>query len=256
MEYFNRYGAPVINLNPQQEGDKPTYTRRDSCNKCGGQGGSEAWKHTGWTCYKCGGTGREEPRTERAYTAEELEKLNATAAKRQATREANRVAKRAKASEDLAAKLRAFDETYPGLHQQIADASGDFFESLLACLSKHGGLSDPQITVAKDILARRAEEQAAKERAAEQSQYVGTVKDRITIAGTVTAVRSFPGWDWAGRACLKHITIITDQQGNQFKYFGYIADEGVALTVKSTVKEHVEYKGLKQTVVQRPKIAD
>lgn len=27
------------------------------CDRCGGQGGADAWKETGWTCYKCGGTG-------------------------------------------------------------------------------------------------------------------------------------------------------------------------------------------------------
>lgn len=256
MNYFNRQGTPVINLNPQQEGDKPTYTRRDSCNKCGGQGGSEAWKHTGWTCYRCGGTGREEPRIERAYTAEELEKLNATAAKARATREAKQEAKYAREREALAAKLRAFDEVHPDLRQQIASANGSFFESLLASLSKHGNLTDPQIAAAKEIIARRAEEKAAKELEAAQSQHVGTVKDRIAIVGTVTSIVRYAGYDWSGRECLKHITVITDQQGNQFKYFGYIADEGVALTVKATIKEHAEYKGLKQTVVQRPKIAE
>ena len=28
------------------------------CDRCGGQGGSEAWKYTGYTCYKCGGEGQ------------------------------------------------------------------------------------------------------------------------------------------------------------------------------------------------------
>lgn len=29
-----------------------------TCDRCGGQGTSEAWKMTGWTCYKCGGSGK------------------------------------------------------------------------------------------------------------------------------------------------------------------------------------------------------
>ena len=28
------------------------------CDRCGGQGGADAWQYTGWTCYKCGGTGQ------------------------------------------------------------------------------------------------------------------------------------------------------------------------------------------------------
>ena len=29
-----------------------------SCDRCGGAGGADQWKETGWTCYKCGGTGK------------------------------------------------------------------------------------------------------------------------------------------------------------------------------------------------------
>ena len=31
-----------------------------ACDRCGGAGGSDAWKYTGWTCYKCGGSGKME----------------------------------------------------------------------------------------------------------------------------------------------------------------------------------------------------
>jgi hypothetical protein len=30
------------------------------CDRCGGAGGADKWKPTGWTCYKCGGTGKQE----------------------------------------------------------------------------------------------------------------------------------------------------------------------------------------------------
>ena len=29
-----------------------------NCDICGGTGGSDNWKYTGWTCYKCNGSGR------------------------------------------------------------------------------------------------------------------------------------------------------------------------------------------------------
>ena len=29
-----------------------------TCDRCGGSGGADQWKYTGWTCYKCGGKGK------------------------------------------------------------------------------------------------------------------------------------------------------------------------------------------------------
>jgi hypothetical protein len=42
-----------------------------SCSRCGGAGGSEAWRHTGWTCYQCGGRGKW-PGTRRDYRPEDV----------------------------------------------------------------------------------------------------------------------------------------------------------------------------------------
>ena len=45
-----------------------------ACDRCGGVGGSDAWKHTGYTCYKCNGQ-RILPKTESVYTREKLDAL-------------------------------------------------------------------------------------------------------------------------------------------------------------------------------------
>lgn len=34
------------------------YEGMVTCPRCGGAGGAECWKYTGWTCYKCGGSGK------------------------------------------------------------------------------------------------------------------------------------------------------------------------------------------------------
>lgn len=53
------------------------------CDRCGGQGGADAWKFTGYTCYKCGGRGLVESKwIER--TPEYQAKLDAMRAKRNA----------------------------------------------------------------------------------------------------------------------------------------------------------------------------
>ena len=54
-----------------------------TCPRCGGQGGSEAWRFTGYTCYECRGTGTtDKPRIHKEYTPEYRAILDARAAKR------------------------------------------------------------------------------------------------------------------------------------------------------------------------------
>lgn len=47
-----------------------------SCDRCGGAGGAEQWKYTGWNCYKCGGTGKIHGKW-KEYTPEYEAKLEA-----------------------------------------------------------------------------------------------------------------------------------------------------------------------------------
>ena len=35
-----------------------TYEGEDKCPRCGGEGGSDRWKFTGWTCKRCNGSGK------------------------------------------------------------------------------------------------------------------------------------------------------------------------------------------------------
>jgi ssDNA-binding Zn-finger/Zn-ribbon topoisomerase 1 len=43
-----------------------TRTTTEPCQRCGGAGGAQAWKYTGWTCYRCGGNCTEQV-TRRVY---------------------------------------------------------------------------------------------------------------------------------------------------------------------------------------------
>lgn len=47
------------------------YYYNYTCPRCCGEGGSDAWKYTGFTCYACGGSGRrEKPTIIKVYTEE------------------------------------------------------------------------------------------------------------------------------------------------------------------------------------------
>ena len=82
------------------------------CDRCGGGGGSDHWKYTGWTCYKCGGTGKIASKwIER--TPEYQAKLDARRAKKQAERmaelERGRAEREARIAEEEA-KRKAEEE--------------------------------------------------------------------------------------------------------------------------------------------------
>ncbi len=89
ISLFDRRGNPFTE-NTSFKG-KPCHVRSRSCTRCGGQGGADAWKHTGWTCYRCGGNGVDPNREYiKLYTAEQNAKLDATAAKKEVKRQAAR----------------------------------------------------------------------------------------------------------------------------------------------------------------------
>lgn len=87
--------------------------------------------------------------------------------------------------------------------------------------------------------------------------YVGPVKQRETF--TVTIVRSyqkqqasFSGWGFE----TLFITTMVDDQGACLMSFStaFRPDVGQVLTIKGTVKEHSEYNGQAQTILQRIKV--
>lgn len=69
------------------------YSHGCACERCGGQGGSDAWIHTGWTCYACGGSGIGPEIISKEYTPEYEAKLAARRAARQAKKDEEAKAK-------------------------------------------------------------------------------------------------------------------------------------------------------------------
>ena len=70
-----------------------------ACDRCAGQGGSEAWRDTGFTCWKCGGTGKmfakwieRTPEYEAKLAARRAAKAAARAAEDEAAVEQRRLA--------------------------------------------------------------------------------------------------------------------------------------------------------------------
>lgn len=90
------------------------YRGTQPCPRCGGKGGSEAWKFTGWTCYECGGSGVVEVEW-KEYTPEHEAKLAKARAKRQAKRMAEIEARQAEYEE----KKRVEEEERKAREEEI-----------------------------------------------------------------------------------------------------------------------------------------
>ena len=93
-----------------------------TCDRCGGAGGADQWKYTGWNCYKCGGTGKvfdkwkeytpeyeaklEARRKAKAekYEREHAEEIAKAEADRKAKEEADRIAREAEEKKILEQK--------------------------------------------------------------------------------------------------------------------------------------------------------
>ena len=86
------------------------------------------------------------------------------------------------------------------------------------------------------------------------SEFVGQVKDRGTFDLTLTFRKGFDT-DFG----VSFLNTLKDSQGNVFTYWGNSfldVEVDTTITVKATIKDHREYQGTKQTVINRPKIIE
>jgi hypothetical protein len=120
-----------------------------------------------------------------------------------------------------------------------------------------GKLSPKQTTVVRNALARAKENNAKKaEREAQWAaeaanrEYVGEVGDKkFAVDGTIAFTNS-----WEGNYGRTYLTVIRDANDNTIKYKGnFIGRKGEKVKMIATIKAHEEYRGEKQTIVNRPR---
>ena len=154
-------------------------------------------------------------------------------------------------------KLAQFTEDHPEVVAFLNGRlpQGSFGEMLLnfrTQLDDFGRLSDKQVAVVERAIAKRAEwtKKADAERAqiAQTSGWVGTPKERRTWELTVKSsygVEGYNGTYW--------INTCEDASGNQIVYKGVRWEPGSVVITRATVKDHSEYRGVKQTIINRPR---
>lgn len=212
------------------------FNKRVRCDRCGGDGvykwgamisrmGCAPVPQYSGTCFKCNGAGKV-LEVVKEYTPEYRAKLDAANEKRRAKKEAEIVEQRAKREAERAEREAKWQR-------------------------------------------EREERRKAEEARKAISQYVGNVGERITATVKLEKEVSFDVPSFRGFGTdTKWIYIFADESGNKLIWKttnGLWKDgkngimepvyEGETVVIKATVKEHGDYKGEKQTEVQRVKIA-
>ncbi len=102
---------------------------------------------------------------------------------------------------------------------------------------------------------RHLEIEIKRAKVAATSNWIGVKGDKVNVMATVTGNRTFET-QWGS----KYLVTFADQTGNVLTWWGTSQDAaeceiGQSVTVKGSIKELGEYRGTKQTVLTRCKIA-
>ena len=174
------------------------------------------------------------------------------AKEKRVARNATAAAERRAAYEaERAARAAAFESAHAGLIARARavtdiEAKGGFIADVIM-----GGLSGRFISD-KALAAVTNAVADLERRATWNSAHLGTVGKRETFTAQVDRVAFFEG-----AFGLVWIITLRDEAGNAIvsKSTAFHAERGKTVTFKATIKEHSEFRGEKQTVVQRIKVA-
>lgn len=242
-----------------------------TCQRCSGQGASEAWKFTGMTCYECGGTGLSKLRVIREYTPEYQAVLNAKREARAAKREEML---RKEAEEKKQAWINeefpegciyiVMGKTY-NITEELKKAGAEW-TSRTGWMFKHKpeGFTTVEMTAdqcirydhygfpyhAHDIYDRAEEKFKAMQ---PTSEYIGTVGEKLTVTAIYqgSAYYEFIGTTYIHQFRTAEGNLLVWKTGTYLT-----TEEGALVEITATVKDHSEYRKEKQTVLTRAKIKE
>lgn len=266
--WFHRDGSACERAVTILDADRASYVTARACGRCGGAGGSAKWQFTGWTCFDCGGQGTRGTETVKVYSAAKLAKLQGTAAKAAERKATKLAAKQAAAAAAADERRAAFLATHGALLARVLPYVGEdveggevrhpFLTDVYRKAMERAELTDGQVTALVSYVTKLEARAAAQAHATANSRHVGAVGERITFTGTVKRVSWHEVASFGyGLPCQKALTVIelADGSGSTVTYFGAdaLGEEGAVVTVKATVKEHREFRGVRETRVSRPK---
>lgn len=248
-----------------------------TCDRCGGTGGAEAWKFTGFTCYKCGGSGKmDTPDITKEYTPVYAAKLKVAADKRAEKRRAEvlivNVAEQAtfladRGFNELGHTFIVLGNTYD-IKDSIREAGGKYSNVIgwhfteavkgfnTAMITKDECLEQTEagyLTWKDTDIIRALLRSKQLVEATVDSNFVGKVGDKLNL--DLTLKKSF---NFESTFGTQYIHKFVDTDGNIFVWKTsnslYEIKELDTCSMLGTVKEHSEYNGEKQTVMTRCKV--
>lgn len=272
------------------------YSHGCACQRCGGQGGSDAWTYTGWTCYACGGSGIGPEIISKEYTPEYEAKLAARRAARQAKKDEEARAKADETNKEFFER-QGFNEegkiwavlgkTYE-IKEELKEKGARWMQAIQKWTFDHKVEEYPTVELSVDDIYEKDHnftyrwnyyknwdeetfskkiEAAEKELAKNDStsEWFGEVGKRYDLELTYTGSHCWEA-SFGYHDSIQYLHKFRDEAGNEYAWktgssLGYYSDtyrpvkEGEKVILKATVKEHGEYKGTKQTVLTRCKIA-
>lgn len=259
-----------------------------SCDRCGGHGGADVWKFTGYTCFKCGGSGRMlEKRT--VYTPEYEAKLEAQREKRAAKKEAEVRATAAvenqkdlekwgyttdkiymvlgntfNIKDELKAKGARFNNQIKGWFFNEKPEDYETAELEVKQLINYDYLGRVSMKWEMDEVHEYVQEQIKKATKAVEgsSEYVGEIREKIDANFKfISSFRIEFETNYNYGTTVNYINKMQDENGNIFiwkttKDLAYYVTENNMIHLKGSIKEHSEYNEIKQTILTRCKVVE
>ena len=252
------------------------YWMSTECPKCGGNGNIWYYSHVyAGQCFMCGGTGYKE-HTWKEYTPEYAEVLRQRRLKK-ARAKAPEV--NAKILEKLGMNAEGKTWVVMGNTFEIKDElkeAGAKYSNRFGWHFDHEDNGYDCIVVSIEEIAERDADtdvwdlyeewftiQLIKEKKNANapktaSEYIGNVGDKVEMVLTFVQEYTYEtNFTYYGE--IQHIYKFADENGNTVVWKTskglYNIEEGKTYTVKGTIKEHSEYRGDKQTILTRCKVA-
>lgn len=188
---------------------------------------------------------------EKVRAAHTRARRQAGAQSRRAARQAQVAAERAQRQADRLEATQAWRDANSAVVARLTayEGTNSFVRDMALNLANWGNLSQRQLEAVESCFAVIDRTEAARA----NSQHVGNVGDKVTL--TITVERIIVLESQFGTT---FITLARDEQGNTIFYKGRvdIGSKGDTSTIKASIKDHTEYSGVKQTVIQRPKLIE